>query len=71
MFPRVDVDPPDVNVDEDSAYDKFASFVIEHPRPVVVGLLIIMLMILWKKPLFRGIVIGMIALFIVIAIATQ
>lgn len=68
MLPQVEVDPP--SVDEDSAYDSFANFVLAHPRPVVIGLFIILLMILWKKPLFRGIVIGALILAVLLSVAT-
>lgn len=71
MLPQVEVEPPDVNVDEDGSYDKFTTFVLDHPRAVVVALLIVVLMILWKKPMFRGIVLGVLALAIVLSIATR
>lgn len=69
-YPQVDVEPPEIEIgNEDAWYDRVANFAIEHPRPIVVGAIVLTLMIAVKKPVFRGILFGVGILTLVLLIA--
>lgn len=65
--PRVDIPVPDPrpDVDADTLFDRFASFVTTYPRVVAVLILLAVLAAIWKRPLWRGVLIGALALLTV------
>lgn len=58
-LPSVDVPVPAPDKpSEDEVFDGFASFVTGNVRYVAVAVIVVVLMLMWKKPLWRGILIG-------------
>jgi hypothetical protein len=69
-YPQVDVEPPEIEIgNEEAWYDRVTEFATEHPRPIVVAAIVVLLMILIKKPVFRGILLGVGFLALVLLIA--
>lgn len=63
LTPRVDVPVPAPNApSEDQIFDRFASLVLEHTRVVAVLIIVIALALMWKRPLMRGVLIGVLVL---------
>lgn len=71
-IPDVDVPVPNPadGLNEDSVFDGFANFVTEHYRVVSVGIIMLGLMMMWKRPVWRGILIGVLLLSGVLFFAT-
>lgn len=68
--PGVDVPvPAPKKPSEDQVFDTFASFVTDNVRYVAVGIIVLVLMMMWKKPLWRGIIIGALVLMLVLFFA--
>jgi len=45
-------------VDEDTVFNKFADFVTGYPRLCATLVIMLVLTVMWKRPLWRGILIG-------------
>lgn len=71
--PAVDVPVPNPvdGVNEDSVMDGFTSFMIDNYRYVSVAIIIAIMMMMWKRPLWRGIMLGVLILAVILFITSN
>lgn len=72
MLPGVDFEPPEISdVDQDTVFDGFTDFVLGNPRGVAAGIVVVMLMMMWKRPLWRGILLGALGIIIIMFVVAN
>jgi hypothetical protein len=66
-IPGVTIPVPDPSVPSgDVVFERFASFVTGNPRVAATVVVVLALAVMWKKPLWRGVLLG-VMLFIAIS----